>query len=729
MDDCLSQMDTSSDEAGVEAHLFKEVVAVQIKPLGRDAFQASLTVRLRPDDPAHPRSLLVEVTDEADLLFYHSLIIDEGDFHAIKADQRIRVDFQTFPSQVAELLRRCCATPDTEGVNSNSPADGGLRMLACLECSPAGESVLSIVEANQFRELTHIALKLRKGSDEVVKKHLAAKLKSSKSECAILHEKLQLTEQALAESRKHTEEFRARARVVAEEREHLEQTMKANHQRELAELRAEQARILADRQRAAEADRKRIEDELRNSLDQAQVRAERSERTVEELQQQRHSLTTSKLFLQERFDVGEAQVQTFRTELQDLREQTKELELVKFQQERQIGEMRVQQAALQEQVSSKGALVTSQAAQAEASNSQRKGIEEMLAASKQQVRSLEEKLTVSVQEITKGNEIIQSLHGAAKQAKAKLKTKANALGHQDKAVADLEKAAELNKRALEEQRQEIAQGKERENKFQKDAQDLRKQMADCHEVLKSNQEVIEYLNRQLTERELKTIPMIGRQDAAATIGHVPPMPSTGNRSSSLAELLRKAEGAGRGLAWNTSEGGSLSTNIGATGSSALAPGMAFSPEVGAGSTASTALPGVNPGTTASSLVASYGGVCRGGPGTPNPRLPGAGIVPRSLAFSPEPKTNTFNYAFSATGLAAAYSPVRAANIQDYTEPIGAFKGHVGTGILSSQQCSAVASAVFAEGNTKSASDPDHLLGPISYRRPGGILAEAAKVGA
>lgn len=112
------------------------------------------------------RRLAERHTDEADLLFYHSLILGEGDFHALKAEQRLRVDFQHFPMQVAELLRRCFAPPagaaEPGGAQHGAGgADGGLKMLACLDCGESGESVFSIVEANQFRELTHIALRLR----------------------------------------------------------------------------------------------------------------------------------------------------------------------------------------------------------------------------------------------------------------------------------------------------------------------------------------------------------------------------------------------------------------------------------------------------------------------------------------------------------------------------------------------------------------------------------------
>merc|ERR1719261_761992 len=93
--------------------IFSDVVSMRIKPAARDEYVAAITVRLRPDNVAHPRSLLLELTDESDLFFYHSLLLGEGDFHTLKSEQRLLVDFQSFPAQLVELLRRCMDSAET----------------------------------------------------------------------------------------------------------------------------------------------------------------------------------------------------------------------------------------------------------------------------------------------------------------------------------------------------------------------------------------------------------------------------------------------------------------------------------------------------------------------------------------------------------------------------------------------------------------------------------------
>lgn len=522
--------------------IFSEVVPFHILPAGRDEFTALLTVRLKPDSLSHPRSLLVELTDEADLLFYHSLVLGEADFHTLKAEQRLLVDFQCFPGQLAELLRRCIEVSPALGAGGAAPeslAPGALRMVACLKCGTGLESMLSIVEANQFRELTHLALRLRPGTDEVVKQHLAGKLRACRSERTELAQGLKEREEALERTRQQAEELGAKAHAIAEEKKQLENALEAKHQRELAGLRHEQAQALSELQRSLSEERVRVETELKRSLEEATGRAHRAERSGEELQLQRQALMSSGKSCQERLESAEAQLGEARQDVLLLREQVKQLELLKFQQERELGELKIQLSGLREQLALKEQLVTNQMAQLEQNGTQRKGLEEMLAAARQQAHSMEEKFALSAQEIQKGNQIIQSLHSSSKQAKAKLRLKASALLQQEKAVLELEKAEELSKHLLEEKEAELGRAREREERLKEELKELKEKLGEARDVLKSDQDVIQYLNKQLTEKDLKTLPPLPSGPKEP-----PPLP---NPVSPLESLLRRAESAGRAL--------------------------------------------------------------------------------------------------------------------------------------------------------------------------------------
>merc|ERR1712216_239938 len=138
---------------------------------------------------------------------------------------------------------------------------GGSRMLAHLECASSGDSLFSIVESNPFRELTHIALRLRQGTDVAVKQHLANKLRAARADATDLAERLRVSEDQLAQVRRQNEELVAHARSASEERAHLERTLDAAHQRELAEVREQNARAMCDLQRSVAEDRARTDTE------------------------------------------------------------------------------------------------------------------------------------------------------------------------------------------------------------------------------------------------------------------------------------------------------------------------------------------------------------------------------------------------------------------------------------------------------------------------------------
>merc|ERR1712135_52255 len=98
-------------------------------------------------------------------------------------------------------------------------------------------------------------------------------------------------------------------------------------------------------------------------------------------------------------------------------ENQKQLELLKYQHERELGENKVQLQGLQEQLAVKEQLVKNQAALNDTTATQRQGLEESLTTCRQQLSALDNKFAQAAQEIAKGNEIIQSLRTSNKQTK------------------------------------------------------------------------------------------------------------------------------------------------------------------------------------------------------------------------------------------------------------------------------------------------------------------------
>ena len=86
-------------------------VPVILKLPEREDRNSTLTVDIvySTTQPRNQKVLQIQLTDESDSYLLYTLDISEDEFHTIKTDQSILVDFPTFPSKLVELLRQCQA--------------------------------------------------------------------------------------------------------------------------------------------------------------------------------------------------------------------------------------------------------------------------------------------------------------------------------------------------------------------------------------------------------------------------------------------------------------------------------------------------------------------------------------------------------------------------------------------------------------------------------------------
>ena len=53
---------------------------------------------------------MIQLTDPSDPFFYYSLEVSETEFHVLKKEQSLLVDFSTFPANLVDLLDHCLET-------------------------------------------------------------------------------------------------------------------------------------------------------------------------------------------------------------------------------------------------------------------------------------------------------------------------------------------------------------------------------------------------------------------------------------------------------------------------------------------------------------------------------------------------------------------------------------------------------------------------------------------
>ena len=128
------------------------------------------------------------MTDENDPYFLYVLDVGEQDFHHLKRDQSLLVEFPVFPSKMIELIELCLNLNSSSNNHTNScgsqQASSSSSMLNASEYSSSTftanlemtSGVFTIVESNKFKQLTHITLQLRPGNDAAIKGYLSSRL-------------------------------------------------------------------------------------------------------------------------------------------------------------------------------------------------------------------------------------------------------------------------------------------------------------------------------------------------------------------------------------------------------------------------------------------------------------------------------------------------------------------------------------------------------------------------
>ncbi|KAH0478773.1 MAG: hypothetical protein KVP17_001290 [Porospora cf. gigantea B] len=154
--------------------LFSETVPVTVEEDG-SAKKSVLLVELRANGGEYLCSgFKLTISNDKDVFLLYSLSVDAMVYSDMKENQRLLVNFESFPKKLVEMLRSCI--------------DGRLAAHASLH---GMDAQLQILERNQFRELTHLVLKLHRADEPVLRKHLAAKMIQLKSACTVLQRQLE----------------------------------------------------------------------------------------------------------------------------------------------------------------------------------------------------------------------------------------------------------------------------------------------------------------------------------------------------------------------------------------------------------------------------------------------------------------------------------------------------------------------------------------------------------
>uniref|UniRef100_A0A673CQL9 Spindle assembly abnormal protein 6 homolog n=1 Tax=Sphaeramia orbicularis TaxID=375764 RepID=A0A673CQL9_9TELE len=463
-----------------------------------------VTINLQlTNSPVHKRDLLVRLTDDVDPYFLFNLSISEEDFQSLKVQQGLLIDFASFPQKFIDLLNLCYSEQE-----SDNP-----RFLLHLSCqSPVleGPANFSVVETNAFKHLNHLSLRLVQGSDKEVKDYLAVCLSSLKAEKEDLELKLKKTEEDLSRQLTYAQQ------TLSEKSKELDKlrsewtsqtsSLSSRHSQELQSEREKALELQSRLQQQTEHLRQELENTHKKSSQQLQSRLTELEASCRELTERKYKNESTIRDLKIKLVGAEEECQRSKQQVLSLRRENGTLDTECHEKERLVSQLQMRVAVLEQEMKDKEQLMCRTKEVLEATQQQKDSIEGNAESKELQIRKLEATVKSLSEELLKANNIIKKLQGDVRGLVGKIKVKNTVTVSQEKVLQETsEKLQNVEKDLLNSQQQLITKD-EQVTKLKEQLEATVQKLNESREVLKTNENVISWLNKQLNEKQLSRKP-------------------------------------------------------------------------------------------------------------------------------------------------------------------------------------------------------------------------------
>ncbi|XP_071952935.1 spindle assembly abnormal protein 6 homolog isoform X2 [Antedon mediterranea] len=503
-------------------NLYSKVLLLQMKSADREErkHHIKITVELcTVTSPLHKKDLKVRLTDENDPFFLYNLTLGEEDFQSLKNQQGLLVDFGAFPQKFIDLLELCLQEQDKD-------VPQFLLQLDTPSLSSMSIASLSVIQTNAFKHLTHLSLKLLPGMDGDVKKYLADCLKNLKDEKHNLESKLKETEADLSQRLRQTQEALSACRSELDSLK-LEwssrlSNLTAEHSNELLIERKMAVEKQTDYQTRVEREKCEMEENYRKKLQQLEDRLCKQDTNNKELVDRKYRSESNIRELKGKLSGLEEDYHRARQELQTLRKDNSGLETVCHERDKAVSQLRTKVAVLEQEVRDKDILIEKNNTLIESANEHKSKIEESCSQLRHRITKLETTLKNMTQEVHKGNDIIKKLRAENKTYLAKIKLKNTLTTQQEKVLGEKSQELVKSQEELKQIHLKITQ-LESENKILSESfENVKKKLEESRELLKTNENVINWLNKQVNEAQLsRKLPGGYDMPSNATTGYKP----------------------------------------------------------------------------------------------------------------------------------------------------------------------------------------------------------------
>ena len=426
----------------------------------------------------------IEITTPNDPLVLYTLDMSEVEYHQLKNEQCLLIDFQNFTPFLINMLDTCLKDEN---------------FICILHKKNVNEALFVIQERTKFKEINHLILNVTQANDLSVKKYLGALSQEYKR-------KYEETSNSLSELRAHYEE-------IDKENSHLKEQI----QKDILDKQTAIDNVINEKNKEINSIKEKSFQDTKMQIEQVEkaknIKITELEDKIEKLQSSYDQLNKDKAALDDykmklemkhkdlesKHAISSTELNVYKGDIVHLREENSSLNQKCFQQEKDLTEYKMKCENLLKQLEEKDKSGNNLSQLVETLTKQRESNEDTIKSLKAQNAKIEDKLQQGINEINKGNEIIQKLQNEIKTLRSKNKTIKQALSSQEqltnqkqsllddqiRSVSDLKRDNETKEREIAGLNNEIAS--------------LKIKLSDNEKIIEDNKQMLMYLNKKVND--------------------------------------------------------------------------------------------------------------------------------------------------------------------------------------------------------------------------------------
>ncbi|XP_075708630.1 spindle assembly abnormal protein 6 homolog [Rhinoderma darwinii] len=486
--------------------LFCKVVSIFIKC--RECEERRSTVRLTVEThsfskPVHKKDLIVRLSDDTDPFFLYNLTLGEEDFLSLKNQQGLLVEFSAFPQRFIDLLEQCISEQDKTVPRFLLQLQTSSNGLDCMSAS------LNIIETNPFKHLVHLSLKLLEGNDSDVKKYLADCIKSLKLENCFLKGKLQKSEEDFSQKLCFTQQALAEKCKELDKLKHewTSQTslLKSRHTQDITSEREKVSQIQTQYQHQYEQQKKELESSSNRTIQHLESRVSDIEALNKDLTERKYKSESCIRELKGKLTAMEEENHRAKQEVSSLRRENATLDSECHEKEKLLNQYKMRTAVLEQEVKDKEGVVIRTTEACESAQEHKKKLEESLEQKQLQTGKLETTVKSLSEELIKANEIIKKLQMDMKKLVDKMKLKNAVTMQQEKLLGEKHEMLQKDKTEIANVTHSLKMKEDEVSKLQEQLDCTTEKLEESKQLLKTNENVISWLNKQLNENKIASL--------------------------------------------------------------------------------------------------------------------------------------------------------------------------------------------------------------------------------